>query len=198
MTTDTANCEKAKGNVVIFFHGRGLGPESVSEVASSFAGARVLAPQGGVALSRGATWFENVSIGVARPESVAAAEERFLGWLDDSVDPQVRPWLCGFSNGGAFAGHLLLRFPAKFRGAAVLGAPLVLPPWPPGAFKGKPLLYCRGLRDEVIPSPMFEATEDYLANESGGEITICRYDAAHEISAKMAGDLALWFSMLPD
>ena len=61
----------------MLLHGRGLGPESADAVAPAFPGARLLAPEGGVALRRGRTWFENERIGVARPDSVAA-EAHFL------------------------------------------------------------------------------------------------------------------------
>lgn len=116
------------GPTVIFLHGRGQSPALVHEVVPAFMAARIVAPPGGVALRRGATWFENVSVGIAHRESVEAAENRFMAWLDRSVSTGCRPWLCGFSNGGAFAGHLLMRHPERFAGAALLSAPLILPP----------------------------------------------------------------------
>lgn len=54
--------------------------------------------------------------------------------------------VCGFSNGGAFAGHLLMRHTDRFRGAALLSAPLVLPPWPAGVLRGKPCFTSMAMR----------------------------------------------------
>jgi hypothetical protein len=42
----------------IFFHGRGLGPESAGDVASAFPETTFLAPAGGVELRRGRTWLQ--------------------------------------------------------------------------------------------------------------------------------------------
>jgi len=105
---------------VVFLHGRGLGPESALAVVPAFPGARLLAPEGGVELRRGRTWFENERIGVARPDSVVAAEARLLAWCQSGPLAGRIAWLCGFSNGGAFAAHLLMRHPDRFRGAALL------------------------------------------------------------------------------
>ena len=146
-------------------------------------------------LRRGTTWFENERIGVARRESVAAAETRFLAWYDTRFGGGPLPWLCGFSNGGAFAGHLLLRHPGLFRGAALLSAPLVLPPWPAGILRGRSVFYGRGSHDMVVPAAMFEAAEAYLAVASGGTATLSRYDIAHEIAPCEIRDLAAWFAV---
>ena len=183
--------------VVVFLHGRGQAPETAHEVAGSFETAKILAPEGGVVLRRGSTWFENESIGVARRASVERAEDRLLEWLGGRPDT-LNPWLCGFSNGGAFAGHLLMRHPTRFAGAALLSAPLVLPPWRPGALSGKPVFYGRGERDPLIPSEMYEAAETYLEDASDGAITRRRYDIAHEVGPGMVRDLAGWFRVRTD
>ena len=179
---------------VIVLHGRGQSPTLVHEIAPAFGPARIVAPPGGVTLRRGTTWFENVSVGIARRESVEAAENRFMAWLDRSVPTGRRPWLCGFSNGGAFAGHLLMRHPERFAGAALLSAPLILPPWHPGALRGQPVFYGRGDGDRIVPNDHFEAAEHYLGGASGALLTIRRYPCGHEIHPEEGRDLAAWFS----
>lgn len=82
-------------DIVVYLHGRGLGPESAGVVASALPGARLLAPEGGVALRRGRTWFENERIGVARVDSVAAAEARFLAWCQDGPLAGRKAWYAG-------------------------------------------------------------------------------------------------------
>ncbi|WP_165361339.1 alpha/beta hydrolase [Lichenibacterium ramalinae] len=179
---------------VIFLHGRGQSAALVHELAPAFSPARVIAPPGGIRLRRGRTWFENASIGIARSESVEVAEERFMAWLGRSVPTGCRPWLCGFSNGGAFAGHLLMRHPERFAGAALLSAPLVLPPWKAGALRSKLLFYGRGDRDQVVPSEAFAAAEHYLESASGAALTRRAYPCGHEIGPEEVSDLANWFS----
>ena len=181
-------------DVVIFLHGRGQGPESVSVLEDALEGAKVLAPSGGVALRRGRTWFQNREIGFAEPESVLDAERHFLEWLEQQEIAGRMPWLCGFSNGGAFAGHLLLQHPQRFAGAALLSAPLVLPPWPDSRLAEKNVLYGHGDKtDTVVSQTLYEAAESYLSQRSGCSLTIRRYSAGHVISDEMAGDLGVWF-----
>lgn len=179
---------------VVFLHGRGLGPDSADAVASAFSGARLLAPEGGVALRRGRTWFENERIGVARPDSVATAEARFLAWCRDGPLGARTAWLCGFSNGGAFAAHLLLRHPDRFRGAALLSAPLVLPPWPDGALRGKAVFYAHGdATDTVVDPAFYAAAETYLAGPAGCAATLCRRPIGHAVTPEVVGELRAWF-----
>jgi phospholipase/carboxylesterase len=191
-----ASCSSltSAAETVIFLHGRGQTPDTVERVASAFAAARLIAPTGGVALRRGSTWFENQSIGMARRESVERAETRFIDWLDEHVRSGMLPWLCGFSNGGAFAGYLLMRHPGRFAGAALLSAPLVLPPWEAGVLVGKPVFYGRGTEDQVVPNDAFLAAEAYLSQTSGGVLTKGLYDIAHEIDPAEVRGLANWFN----
>jgi predicted esterase len=178
---------------VIFLHGRGLGPETHAQVAPAFGGAELFAPTGSVSLKRGHTWFANESIGIAREESVRAAEARFLAWRDATLNGRTA-LLCGFSNGGAFAAHLLMHHPALFSGAALLCAPLVLPPWPAGALAGKRVFYGHGQAMDTVVGPAFyHAAEAYLLGNSGGDATVRHHDIGHEIAAPLIADLAAWY-----
>lgn len=180
---------------VVFLHGRALGPESAEAVAPAFPGVTLLAPEGGVALRRGHTWFENEHIGVARANSVVEAELRFLRWCREGPLRGRAAWLCGFSNGGAFAAHLLMRHPDRFRGAALLSAPLVLPPWPDGALRGKPVFYAHGDESDTVVEPVFyAAAEAYLSGPAGCAATVRRYPVGHAVAPAMVGDLATWFA----
>jgi phospholipase/carboxylesterase len=181
-------------DVVIFLHGRGQGPETAGMVASAFPGAELLAPSGGVELRQGRTWFQNRQIGIAEPESVKTAEVHFLHWLEEQGIADQNIWLCGFSNGGAFAGHLLLHFPQRFAGAALLSAPLVLPPWPKGRLVGKAVFYGHGdATDSVVSQIFFETAEEYLAHGSGCSLSVGRYAAEHVIPDEMVRDVGEWF-----
>ena len=180
---------------VVFLHGRGLGPDSAATVAPAFLGVQLLTPEGGVVLRRGRTWFENERIGVARADSVAAAEARFLAWCEEGPLSGRAAWLCGFSNGGALAGHLLLRHPNRFHGAALLSAPLVLPPWPDRGLRGKPVLYVHGDAADTVVSPTFYASaEAYLAGPSECISVIRHLPIGHTVTPEIVDELGRWFT----
>ena len=186
-------------DIVVYLHGRGLGPESAGVVVPALPGARLLMPEGGVVLRRGRTWFENERIGIARADSVATAEARFLAWCQDGPLAGRVAWLCGFSNGGAFAGHLLIRHPGRFRGAALLSAPLVLPPWPVGALRGKPVLYAHGDEtDTVVGQEFYAQGEAYLTGPAGCTATIRHYPIGHVVMPEVIDDLRAWFTAVRD
>jgi phospholipase/carboxylesterase len=103
-------------------------------------------------------------------------------------------WLCGFSNGGAFAASLLLAHPDRFLGAALLSAPIVLPPWPAGGMAGKSIFYAHGgSLDAVVPRAMFDAAKAYLEGPSGAFTIFKTYDIGHVVVDEEVSDLATWF-----
>lgn len=180
---------------VVFLHGRALGPDSAVAVAPAFPGVTLLAPEGGVALRRGHTWFENERVGIARADSVAVAEARFFRWCETGPLQGGAAWLCGFSNGGAFAAHLLIRHATRFHGAALLSAPLVLPPWPEGALRGKPVLYAHGGAADTVVGPDFYAeAESYLAGPAACIPTIRHLPIGHEVGPDAVDELGRWFA----
>lgn len=191
---ETSGIDEAYAPLVIFFHGRGLGPETVSQVRRGFPAATIIAPQGGISWRSGHTWFLNERIGIAKRDSVAAAIDGFMAWLDSLILEPRETWLCGFSNGGAFAATLLLEFPSRFRGAALLSAPMVLPPWPADRLIGKGIFYAHGSeKDSVVPAAMFESATVYLRDSSGADVRIRTYDVGHQICDGEVTDLAAWF-----
>ncbi len=180
-------------SVVIFLHGRGQGPETVKAVALAFRDARLLTPTGGIELRQGHTWFENVRTGVAKAESVQIAEMRLLCWIGEQRGLD-EIWLCGFSNGGALAGHMLTHHPDRFRGAMLFAAPLVLPPWPAGALRGKNVFYAHGdATDTIVEPDFYESAEAYLTGPSKSKSTIRRYPVGHAITAEMIEEGRDWF-----
>jgi phospholipase/carboxylesterase len=183
--------------LVIFLHGRGGSESDVAMVASAFPGATILAPRGPYREGPGFAWFKNRGIGVAIEESVEQALSLFHAWFTELNMPKRHVILCGFSNGAAMAGAIILSYPDIYEGAAILSGPLVLgPPWPDGRLKGKKIFFARGLFDEVIPDFMFENSENYLSAGSGAETVLMTYKAAHEISKQQIIDVSFWFNSL--
>jgi hypothetical protein len=88
----------------------------MSEVGRAFSTARVLAPEGGITLKRGHTWFLNERAGVDSPQSLPEATARVLPSFDSRETISGQAWLCGFDNSGVFAASLLLAHPGQFLG----------------------------------------------------------------------------------
>ncbi len=171
----------------------------MAPLAGAFGGATVLAPRRPLRQGAGYGWFENRGIGRAVPESVTEGIAAVDAWCREQVAPGCRIWLCGFSNGAAMAGALLLDRPARYAGAALLNGPLVLgppwgPPWPEGRLAGKPVFLAAGLFDPVIPPDMMNATREYLATGSGAVFSGHSYGVAHEIAIGAVDDLRVWFA----
>lgn len=143
--------------------------------------------------------FGSRKSGSASPTRTALPQPKRGSWRGAST---VRSgdhacWLCEFSNGDAFAAHLLLRHPDRFRGAALLSAPLVLPPWPAGALRGKPVFYAHGdTADTVVDPAFYAAAEFYLAGPAECAATFCRRPIGHAVTPEVVGELGAWSDAL--
>jgi predicted esterase len=137
---------------------------------------------------------KNERIGVPIPPTVADVRERFETWLASAVPHESDLWLCGFSNGGVFAGQLLLSRLERYRGAIFLCTPFVLPPWPRNRLQAHRIFLARGTRDAVVPREFYICSDHYLRGESGAHVVMRTYDSGHEITSAMASEAGAWFS----
>jgi len=186
--------------LVLFLHGRGADEHDLIELAdglpNSFIYASLRAP---VRAEGGYTWFENR--GVARPvaESLRESVALVRTWLDDPAnDCATRPcYLFGFSAGMMMAGALLLHDPRRFAGAVLLSGAFAIDAAREPVnqrLSNLPLFYGRGSFDDVIPAHLVAATESYLRERSGAELTFREYPHAHSISNRELDDIADWFA----
>src|SRR3546814_17111813 len=113
-------------------------------------------------------WFENAGIGVALPSSLSGETSKVGDWIAADTGRQ-RPWLCGFSNGAAMAASLLLSNPGAYSGLIMIGGCFAVEDGdlPDNGLLDKPVLFCRGQFDAVIPRHKFEQAEAYLSGPSG-------------------------------
>jgi phospholipase/carboxylesterase len=177
---------------VVYFHGRGSSEREGQRLAPLLRTPNLLAYRGPIPEGAGFAWFRNQGIGVAEEASLSTQTSRVRGWIDaDMGSDEV--WLCGFSNGAAFAGELFLRTPSRYAGLIMIGGCFATDSFPLGRLAGKPVLFCRGREDQVIPRNKTEAALSYLTGLSGAKATIVEFDGGHEIPSMLIEQFETWF-----
>ena len=109
--------------------------------------------------------------------------------------PTARIVLAGFSQGGAIALHLGLRYPEKLAGIMALSTYLVceesLPEGLSGANRDTPLFQAHGIHDPMVPMDRGEAARDHLG-KLGIEVNWQAYPMMHEVCPKELDDIGNW------
>lgn len=182
--------------VVVFLHGRGADENSAATFAAVFAGATLLAPRGMLREGGGYAWFRNHGPGVADPSSLRDCVDFLESWTDVQVPSRDSSlWLCGYSNGAAAAGALLLSKPDRYRGAILISGPLVSErPWPAARLRGLSILMIYGEDDRVIPRHLLTASATYLAEASGAHASVLAVPGGHDVSLSSLIAAKEWFA----
>src|SRR3546814_20476687 len=60
------------------------------------------------------------------------------------------------------------------------------------AIAGKPVLFCRGQFDTVIPAGKFEQAERYLKGRSGALTAFIEYEGGHELPLPIKSSIRTW------
>jgi len=179
---------------VVFLHGRGGSESDADLLRRSFGDSELVAFRGRLEAGAGYAWFRNTSPGIADQESLRGEVLAFEQVLD-AHDPNVKPWLCGFSNGAAMAAALILSRPGRYRGGLLLSGPIVdAEPWPESRLRGLSVLMVYGASDRMIPRELLQKSSDYLANQSGADAVLRVVAGGHEISAAKLRVASEWFA----
>src|SRR3546814_10099587 len=94
--------------------------------------------------------------------SLSGETSKVGDWIAADTGRQ-RPWLCGFSNGAAMAASLLLSNPGAYSGLLMIGGCFAVEDGdlPDNGLLDKPVFFCRGQFDAVIPRHKFAQAEAY-------------------------------------
>lgn len=178
---------------IVYLHGRGSSEREAGWALPLFGKASVRSYRAPLAEGAGFAWFKNSGVGTAIAVSIEREGARVLGWIAQD-SRRRKPWLCGFSNGGAMAAHLALRAPGTFAGLIVIAGcfPVDDDALPIAGLAGLPVLLCRGTHDDVIPRAKFEQAERYLTGRSGAQATILSYDGGHELPLMIKRQVQAW------
>ena len=125
----------------------------------------------------------------ARQIEALLARERLRG-----IAPR-RIVIAGFSQGGAMALHVGLRYADRLAGILALSCYLplsnTLPTEASPANRDVPIFWAHGLHDPMIPQAMAEQGREQLA-ELGYQIDWHQYPIPHSVSAEEIADVARW------
>ena len=204
---------------VLALHGWGASAHDLIALAPLLhrGGAVVLCPQGPVEVAiaegvEGYGWFalsSNLVTGLAQPgpgtvprpdpEAVAAASRAANAFLDAALErypiARHRVILLGFSQGGAVAYDLFLRFPDRFGGLAALSTwlpPEIAAGAPPAAtHAGRPVLVVHGESDPLVPVDRARSSRDALLRYRV-ELSYREFSMGHEIAPDALRALATW------
>jgi phospholipase/carboxylesterase len=125
----------------------------------------------------------------ARQIEALLARERLRG-----IAPR-RIVIAGFSQGGAMALHVGLRYADRLAGILALSCYLqlsnTLPTEASPANRDVPIFWAHGLHDPMIPQAMAEQGRAQLA-ELGYQIDWHQYPIPHSVSAEEIADVARW------
>jgi len=111
--------------------------------------------------------------------------------------PSERIVLAGFSQGGAMALHVGLRYPDPLAGLLVLSAYLVVPEALDAeqspANRGTPIFFCHGENDSVVPvTAGRRSAERVAAAAPGRDLRWQEYPIDHEVSLPEIAAIAAW------
>ena len=103
--------------------------------------------------------------------------------------------IAGFSQGGAMALHVGLRYADRLAGILALSCYLplsnTLPTEASPANRDVPIFWAHGLHDPMIPQAMAEQGREQIA-ELGYQIDWHQYPIPHSVSAEEIADVARW------
>ncbi|ATE63635.1 alpha/beta hydrolase [Rhizorhabdus dicambivorans] len=185
--------DREGGRDIVYLHGRGSSEREAGWALPLFGRSTVRSYRGPLPEGAGFAWFHNMGIGVAAPDSLAEQSARVGDWIAADRGGRL-PWLCGFSNGAAMAAALMLADPGAYAGLVMIGGCFAVPArnLPAGALSGKPVLFCRGREDMVIPLAKFREAEAYLTGPSNAHASVLIHDGGHELPLPVASRVRNW------
>jgi phospholipase/carboxylesterase len=157
--------------LLVLLHGYGADERDlfalVPAVPEQFVVVSVRAPSAPPWPAPGYSWFPIDELENGDPETVTAAAERFLAWLDETPAARDAPsvGLLGFSQGAAVALQALRLEPERFAYVVALSgfaAPGGLPRDAELAALRPPVFWGRGTHDDVIPEALVASTTQWL------------------------------------
>lgn len=149
-------------------------------------------------------WYDILSIDAERGHDRPGIEQsihQVSALLDAEIERGIPPAnivMAGFSQGGAIALQLGLRYPDKLCGLIALSTYLLylkeLKDNSPGANQTTPVFLAHGSTDPVVPLMMGEAARDGL-NELDMTVEWHVYNMPHAVSPEEIADLTAWLKL---
>jgi phospholipase/carboxylesterase len=159
---------------------------------------RPITINGGMAMR---AWYDIVEISTSRGQDeagIAHSAEQVRALIEREIDrgvPVANIILAGFSQGGAMALHVGLRFEKKLAGIMALSAYLLFPERLPRerseANASTPVFVGHGTMDPMVPFAMGKATATALQG-AGWPVEWHSYPIPHSVSPPEIADIGHW------
>lgn len=153
---------------------------------------------GGMAMR---AWYDIVSLTSGRDhdqQGIADSIDRAAALVRREIDrgvPARRIVVAGFSQGGAIALQMALRFPRRLAGLAALSTYLLLHDRLAGeaheANQGLPVFVGHGTQDPMVPVQLGEMAAEHLRSLAY-EVEFHRYPMPHAVCPEEVADLVAW------
>jgi len=150
-------------------------------------------------------WYDirQISAGaVEDAQGISDSAGRIEAYLQREIEAGIdsrRVVLAGFSQGGAMALHVGLRFAATLAGVLALSCYLALrdrqATEAAAANRTTPILMCHGRQDSVVPLQLGLLSRDLLLQQQH-PVQWREYAMAHEVNAAEIADIAAWLRQL--
>ncbi len=146
-------------------------------------------------------WYDIVSVNTAGPEDEsgiresAASVSSLIHTERNRGVPCARILLAGFSQGGAIALHLALRYPEALGGVLALSSYLPLPQTlaaeGSSANAAIPVFLAHGSEDDIVPETLGQYSRSLL-EQRGCLVDWHSYPMGHTVCPEELSDLSLW------
>jgi phospholipase/carboxylesterase len=146
-------------------------------------------------------WYDILGLGPGRQEDEAGIRESgraVAAYVDKEIAagiPASRVVVAGFSQGGAIALQVGLRYPKRLAGIMALSTYLPLhdslPKEASAANKDVPILMCHGLRDGIVPAELGRQSRDAL-QALGYQVEWQSYPMEHQVCMEEVVDISGW------
>jgi phospholipase/carboxylesterase len=146
-------------------------------------------------------WYDIRQLSAGAVEDAAGIEEsaaRVAGLIRREADQGIAPdriVLAGFSQGGAMALHVGIRYPEPLAGILALSTYLPLrdrlAPESSEANRHIPILMCHGRSDSMLTIQVGRHSRDLLMRQ-GYAVQWQEYDMAHEVCGEEIEDIGQW------
>jgi phospholipase/carboxylesterase len=146
-------------------------------------------------------WYDILGLGPGRLEDelgIRGSERAVVAYIEKEIAAGIAPSrivIAGFSQGGAIALQLGLRYRQRLAGIMALSTYLPLreslATEASPANKDVPILMCHGLRDGIVPAELGRASRDFL-QQLGYPVEWQSYPMEHQVCMEEVVDISRW------
>jgi phospholipase/carboxylesterase len=146
-------------------------------------------------------WYDILGLGPGRPEDesgIRVSERAVVAYIEEEIAAGIAPSrivVAGFSQGGAIALQVGLRYPQRLAGIMALSTYLplreALATEASPTNKDVPILMCHGLRDGIVPAELGRTSRDFLQKQ-GYSVEWQSYPMEHQVCMEEVLDISRW------